>query len=186
MTISRKNLRLRKITSLAFLILVIAIFVAAFVSPPPQQMPFDPSLVSGLLLLVLIGAAIAYVLKWNAAAQTLPATSVLEPRPETIEYKALVEKYGLELTLSLTNTARLEIVRLLIENPSGMTEDELVRGLGGSQPQSRAHLRSELEALSTARAVRIEHGRYHSLVDEETVKLMESAKENEYSMYYRR
>ena len=126
------------------------------------------------------------MLKRNAAAQTLPATSVPEPRPETVEYKTLVEKYGLELTLALTNTARLEIVRLLIENPSGMTEDELVRGLGRNQPQSQAHLRSELETLSSARAVRFEDRKYHSLVDEEIVKLMESAKENEYSMYYRR
>ncbi|MCJ7610019.1 hypothetical protein MUP00_10195 [Candidatus Bathyarchaeota archaeon] len=186
MTISRKDLRLRKITSLAFLVLVIAMFVAAFVTPPPQRMPFDPSVVSALLLLVFVVAAVVYVLKRKAASQTLPATSAPEPRPETAEYKALVEKYGLELTLALTNTARLEIVKLLIENPSGMTEDELVRGLGRNQPLSRAHLRSELEALSMARAVRIEHGRYHSIVDEDTVKLMESAKENEYSMYYRR
>ena len=186
MAISRKDVRLRKITSLAFILLVIALFVAAFVSPPPQRMPFDPSLVSALLLLVLIVSAIVYVLKRNAASQTLPATSILESRPETVEYKALVEKHGLELTLALTNTARLEIVRLLIENPSGMTEDELVRGLGRNQPQSRAHFRSELEALSMARAVMVEDGRYYSLVDEETVKLMESAKENEYSMYYRR
>jgi predicted transcriptional regulator len=83
----------------------------------------------------------------------------------------------LELSLGLTNAARLDIVRLLIENPSGMTEDELAGDLGRNQPQSRAHLRSELQIVSLARALPL---------NAEIVKLMESATENEYRMYYRR
>lgn len=181
MTLSRKRLRLN---SLIFLALIIAFFILLTIRWPTTRGPITPSTSIVLALFILMGVAIAaiVVLKRKAAPQAYPILSPEREQQLTDEDKALVEKYGLELTLALTNTARLEIIRVLIENPQGLTKREIGRLIGSTNLASL--LESHLEALHTAKAIRIEEEKYYSLVDEEAVKLMESAKENEYSMYY--
>jgi hypothetical protein len=94
------------------------------------------------------------------------------------EVETMAEKHGLAPTLALMNTARIEIVRVLNENPQGLTEHEVTDSLGTTQ--MAYSLKLHLEALLAAEAIRFDGGRYYSMVDEETLRRMEDAKDRDY------